>query len=108
MDGGRRRFRGLLVGTKDDAVCIRQEDQAPGEPDVLLRIEDMIEARIVLTEAAIVESLKRGKAAEKGLRKDEHKSQPWRDARRNQAGTNRPDRFQPNGVKRPAAQHEGD
>src|SRR2546423_59258 len=64
---GRRRFRGLLVGTKGEAAVIRQEDQAPGDAlDVLLRIEDMSDARLVLTESAIVESLKRGKDAIRG------------------------------------------
>jgi ribosome maturation factor RimP len=66
---GRRRFRGLLVGTRDQAAIIRQEqeDETPGEAqDLLLRIEDMSDARIVLTEAAIVEALKRGKDALRG------------------------------------------
>src|SRR4051812_16442793 len=64
---GRRRFRGLLVGTRDQAAIIRQEDETPGEAqDLLLRIEDMSDARIVLTEAAVVEALKRGKDALRG------------------------------------------
>jgi ribosome maturation factor RimP len=81
---GRRRFRGLLIGTAGETANIRQGDQTPGEAaDVLLRIEDMADARIVLTEQAIVESLRRGKDATRS------------DTR-------------PDGTSRRTAQHEGD
>jgi ribosome maturation factor RimP len=61
---GRRRFRGLLLGMADDAARIRRSDAAPGETsEVLLPIEDMIEAKLVLTDALIAESLKRDKDA---------------------------------------------
>jgi ribosome maturation factor RimP len=61
---GRRRFRGLLIGTNEEAAIVRQDHQTPGEAaNILLRIEDMADARIVLTEQAIVESLKRSKNA---------------------------------------------
>jgi ribosome maturation factor RimP len=66
--GGRRRFRGILVGTEGDCVRIRGEDAAPGEDEVLLRFEDMAEAKLVLTDALIAESLRRGKAAERAAR----------------------------------------
>jgi ribosome maturation factor RimP len=63
---GRRRFRGLLLGTKGDAAHIRRNDAAPGEPEeVLLPIEEMLEAKLVLTDALIAQSLKRGKNAER-------------------------------------------
>lgn len=63
---GRRRFRGLLLGVEGDAARIRREDAAPMEaPEVLLRIEDMADARIVLSDDVIAESLKRGKAVER-------------------------------------------
>jgi ribosome maturation factor RimP len=61
--GGRRRFRGLLLGVEGEAARIRRDDVAPGEPaEVLLSIDDMVEARLVLTEALVAESLKRGRA----------------------------------------------
>ena len=61
---GRRRFRGVLLGVAGAAARIRRDDAAAGEAaDVLLPIEDMAEARLVLTDALIAESLKRGKAA---------------------------------------------
>jgi ribosome maturation factor RimP len=60
---GRRRFRGLLLGVEGEAARIRRDDVAPGEPaEVLLSIDDMVEARLVLTEALVAESLKRGRA----------------------------------------------
>jgi ribosome maturation factor RimP len=64
---GRRRFRGVLLGVAGAVARIRRDDAAAGEAaDVLLPIEDMAEARLVLTDALIAESLKRGKAAAAG------------------------------------------
>jgi ribosome maturation factor RimP len=60
---GRRRFRGVLLGVEGQAARVRREDVAAGEEaDVLLLIEDMAEARLVLTDALVAETLKRGKA----------------------------------------------
>ena len=65
---GRRRFRGVLLGTEGDAARIRRDDAAPGEPnEVLLPIEDMAEAKLVLTDALIAESLRRGKEQQKKM-----------------------------------------
>jgi len=59
---GRRRFRGLLLGVEGEAARIRRDDAAPGEAsEVLLPIEDMAEAKLLLTDALIAESLRRGK-----------------------------------------------
>jgi ribosome maturation factor RimP len=55
---GRRRFRGQLLGTDGDKARIRCNDATP---DVLLPIEDMMEAKLVLTDALISESLRRSK-----------------------------------------------
>ena len=64
---GRRRFRGVLLGVEGDAARIRRDDAAAGEDaDTLLPIEDMSEARLVLTDALVAESLKRGKAGSTG------------------------------------------
>src|SRR5262249_37276352 len=63
---GRRRFRGVLLGVDGDAARIRREDAAPDEAsEVLLPIEDMAEAKLVLTDALITESLRRAKQAER-------------------------------------------
>ena len=59
---GRKRFRGILLGVEGEAARLRRKDAAEGEPaDVLLPIADMAEARLVLTDALIRESLRRGK-----------------------------------------------
>jgi len=63
---GRRRFRGMLLGTEGEGARVRRTDAAAGEnPDVLLPIEEMSEARLVLTDELVTESLRRGKAAER-------------------------------------------
>ena len=56
---GRRRFRGELVGTDGD--CARIRDAANGDAEVLLRIDDMTEAKLVLTDALTAESLRKSK-----------------------------------------------
>lgn len=59
---GRRRFRGTLLGAEGEAARIRRDDAAPGEAtEVLLPIEDIAEAKLVLTDALIAESLRRAK-----------------------------------------------
>jgi ribosome maturation factor RimP len=61
---GRRRLRGTLLGAQGDAAQIRRDDAAAGEAaEVLLPIAEMAEARLVLSDALIAESLRRGKAA---------------------------------------------
>jgi ribosome maturation factor RimP len=68
---GRRRFRGVLMGVEGLGVegasaRIRRDDAAPGEAaEALLAIEDMAEAKLVLTDALIAEALRRGKQAER-------------------------------------------
>jgi ribosome maturation factor RimP len=63
MDG-RRRFRGLLMGTDGDRARVRRDDVPAGEnADVLLPIEEMAEARLVLTNELVAQALKRGKTA---------------------------------------------
>ena len=59
---GRKRFRGVLTGVDGEAAKLRRKDAAEGEPaEVLLPIADMAEARLVLTDALVAESLRRGK-----------------------------------------------
>ena len=104
---GRKRFRGLLLGAEGDQARIRSDDAASGEPaDVLLPIEEMAEARLVLTDALIAESLRRGKQAERQL----HGADEQEHANVNAAGTPRhPNQFRRAGGRdRRRAQHEGD
>jgi ribosome maturation factor RimP len=117
---GRRRFRGSLIGTEGDSARLRRDPVAPGgEPEVLLPIGDMAEAKVTLTDALISESLKRGKSQSGETGDDEqtggrkpkgaHKGArvPWNDTRRNRADQSRAKEFRPDGNGR-AAQHEGD
>jgi ribosome maturation factor RimP len=64
---GRRRFRGELGGTEGDCVRLRTgETASAGEgAEILLPIDDMMEARLVLTDALIAESLRRSKHGER-------------------------------------------
>ena len=70
---GRRRFYGELAGTDGECVRLRRSDVAAGEPlEVLLRIDDMMEARLVLTDALVAESLRRSKQEERAARAREN------------------------------------
>ncbi|HVV62085.1 MAG TPA: ribosome maturation factor RimP [Pseudolabrys sp.] len=74
---GRRRFSGTLLGAEGDAARIKRDDAGPDETaEVLLPIEEMSEARLVLTDDLVTEALRRGKAAEreaKAARKEARK-----------------------------------
>ena len=64
--GGRKRFRGLLIGAEGDAVRLRRDDMEAGDAaEILLPIAEMNEAKLVLTDELVTEALRRGKAAER-------------------------------------------
>jgi ribosome maturation factor RimP len=66
---GRRRFRGLLVSTEGSAARIRRDDAAPDEAsEVLLTIDEMAEAKIMLSDDVIAQSLRRGKKQQREVR----------------------------------------
>jgi ribosome maturation factor RimP len=66
---GRKRFRGVLAGVEGGAIRLHRDDTKPEEVStVLLEMEDISEARLVLTDELIAESMRRGKAAERELR----------------------------------------
>ena len=68
---GRKRFRGTLGGVEGDAVHLHRDDTRAGEDaDVVLVMEDIADARLVLTDELIAESMRRGKAAERELRQN--------------------------------------
>jgi ribosome maturation factor RimP len=100
---GRKRFRGTLLGTEGDAVRLRRDDAKKDEQqEFLLPIEDMAEAKLVLTDALIAEALKRSKAAERetqeASQEDEQDNPP-----------NRSKKFMRTREKnRRSAQHEGE
>jgi ribosome maturation factor RimP len=121
---GRRRFRGVLLGAQGDAAHIRRDDAAAGDAaEVLLPIADMTEARLVLTDELVAESLRRGKAAERNALQPRDPLEPEGEAkvrpeqtprqrkeRRNSAHGSRPSAdFQPAPAqRRRVAQHEGE
>jgi ribosome maturation factor RimP len=66
---GRKRFRGTLLSTEGDAVRIRRDDAAEGEKaEVLLPIEEMSEAKLVLTDDLVTEALRRERSAKREAR----------------------------------------
>jgi ribosome maturation factor RimP len=108
---GRRRFRGLLLGAQGDAAQIRRDDAAAGEAgNVLLPIADMTEARLVLTDALVTESLRRGKAAERQARAPVQEPESEARLGGNAAPSSRRSKdFQPAPAqRRRVAQHEGE
>jgi ribosome maturation factor RimP len=108
---GRKRFRGRLLGTDGMSARLHRDDAPAGEPtEVLLPIEDMVEAKLVLTDALIAEALRRGKDAERRLREADAPPRHRRSRRAERpAGGNHNGQFQrAPGQDRRGAQHEGD
>jgi ribosome maturation factor RimP len=88
---GRKRFRGELVGTEGDAARIRRDDAVEGEEaEVRLPIDEMSEAKLVLTDELVTEALRREKSAKREAR----------EARKEERRVERQSRHRP---QRPAA-----
>ena len=86
---GRKRFRGRLDGTEGEAVKLHRDDAAEGEAaDVVLPIEQMSEAKLVLTDDLVTEALRKEKAAERAMR--EARKQERREARQARHRPQRP------------------
>ena len=72
---GRKRFRGHLAGTEGEAIRLRRDDTEAGDDaEILLPFEQMIEAKLVLTDELVTQALRREKAAKRearAARKDE-------------------------------------
>jgi ribosome maturation factor RimP len=99
---GRRRFRGYLLGAEGEAARLRRDDAMPDEPaEVLLRIEDMAEAKVLLSEAQIAASLRRAKAQQRDETTDGA-------THTNGAAAAHPNGARTPGQDRQAAQNEGD
>ena len=68
---GRKRFRGVLAGVEGEEVRIHRDDVPAGaDADVTLVMEDIADARLVLTDELIAESMRRGKAAERERKRE--------------------------------------
>ena len=87
---GRKRFRGLLLGTQGDMARLRRDDAENEAPEALLRIGDMSEAKLLLTDDLVAQALQREKAAKRQAR----------EARKNERRQERHSRHRP---QRPAA-----
>src|SRR4051794_3621839 len=105
---GRKRFRGQLLGAEGNVARLRRDDVSTGETtDVMLPIADMAEAKLVLTEALIAESLRRGKQAEQQRLVALNDNQPAAD--NSAASSQHQNPFQrESGDSRHRAQHEGE
>lgn len=72
---GRKRFRGFLAGTENEMARLQRESVPEGEePEVVLPIAEMSEAKLVLTDELVADALRREKAAKreaKAARKEE-------------------------------------
>lgn len=67
---GRKRFRGKIDGVDGGTIRIVREDEKPDhkgaqDAEVVLPIEDIASANLVLTNALIAESMRRGRDAER-------------------------------------------
>lgn len=66
---GRKRFRGIIQGLEGNSVRIGRDDakdhKGAQEADVLIPIEDIASANLVLTNALIAESMRRGRDVER-------------------------------------------
>ncbi|MCX7307513.1 MAG: ribosome maturation factor RimP, partial [Afipia sp.] len=68
---GRKRFRGKLDGVEADSIRIARDDaREDKDATVLLAMEDISDARLVLTDALIAESMRRGKSAARDIREN--------------------------------------
>jgi ribosome maturation factor RimP len=105
---GRKRFRGQLLGAEGNVARVRRDDASTGQTaDIMLPIEEMAEAKLVLTDALIAESLRRGKQAELQRQDALNDNQPA--AETSAASTQHPNPFQREpGPSRHRAQHEGE
>jgi ribosome maturation factor RimP len=83
---GRRRFRGELSGTEGECARLRTGDPGAGDcAEIRLPIDDMTEARLVLTDALVAQSLRRSKQEER--RKDTQDAPARNIPRQNRDGT---------------------
>jgi ribosome maturation factor RimP len=104
---GRKRFRGVLAGIEGDAARIRDEGGKRVEPaEFLLPIDDMAEAKLVLTEALVTAALRRAKAEERQTREQAGETERGSHHGPHPHAHNHSRR--PSGPNRPAAQNEGE
>ena len=83
---GRKRFRGRLSGTEGEVARLHRDDAAAGEAaDVLLPINEMSEAKLVLTDELVKEALRREKSAKREAKAAKKEERQRRHAQRGHA-----------------------
>ena len=103
---GRRKFRGLLVGVDGNAARLQREDAAGGESsEVLLPMDEMADAKIVLSDDVVAKSLRRGKQTEREVRKRESQTKRKGPGKYRRSGDFQP---QPAHSRRAAHHQEGE
>jgi ribosome maturation factor RimP len=106
---GRKRFRGVLAGVEGDAARIRDEGGKAVEPaEFLLPIDDMAEAKLVLTDALVTAALRRAKAEERQTREPAGETERAPHRRRDRHPHAHTHSRRPSDKNRPAAQTEGE
>jgi ribosome maturation factor RimP len=86
---GRKRFRGVLVRTEGEAALVRRDDATEGEEaEVLLPIEEMSEAKLVLTDELVTDALRREKSVKRAAR--EARKEERREERQSRHRPHRP------------------
>lgn len=67
----RKRFRGIIKGVEGDGVHISRDDVANDQDaEIVLPMADIGDAKLVLTDELVAESMRRGKAAEREKKRD--------------------------------------
>jgi ribosome maturation factor RimP len=80
---GRKRFRGILEGVEGDMARLTRDDpKADENPEVLLPIVDMGEAKLVLTDELVSEALHAEKAAKRELREAKREQRRLKQAKK--------------------------
>ena len=63
---GRKRFKGRIMGLRDRMVILKRDhDEASGGEEIAIALDDIAEAKLVLTDDLVREALRRDKALRK-------------------------------------------
>lgn len=69
---GRKRFRGVPIKVTDNLLHFKITDVSPGQnPDVAIPLNQIADARLVMTEVLLREALRKAKAEEEAANKEE-------------------------------------
>lgn len=68
---GRKRYRGKLGAIEGNAIALERDSvRGDEDPNILLPLEDISDARLVLTDELVAESMRRGKIAEREMKQE--------------------------------------